>query len=91
VWMAAMAEGAIEGTRMDYRVSSPRSADFRFSRFGAKPGTTRPRDLPTIPAFSALAGSGACAGWCRVSLVCRVWFFSLRRRKARAVVHRVVP
>jgi len=41
--MAAMAEGAIEGTRMDYRVSSPRSADFRFSRFGAKPGTTRLR------------------------------------------------
>ena len=46
----AMAEGAIEGTADDYRVPTAFSAAFRYSRLGALPGQTRPRDAAAIAA-----------------------------------------
>jgi hypothetical protein len=38
----AMAEGAIEGTHEDYRVSTPFDTNFKFSRFNAR-GAMPPR------------------------------------------------
>ena len=50
VHTSAMAEGAIEGTADDYRVPTAFGAAFRFSRLGALPGQTRPRDAAAIAA-----------------------------------------
>jgi len=60
VHTSAMAEGAIEGTADDYRVPTAFSAAFRYSRLGALPGQTRPRDAAAI-ALRAGASVGAPA------------------------------
>ena len=54
VWTSAMAEGAIEGTWRDYLLDGPFATGFRFSRFGAAPGSTRPRDAGALKAAAAV-------------------------------------
>jgi len=58
VHTSAMAEGAIEGTADDYRVPSAFSAAFRYSRLGALPGQTRPRDVAAITASTGAPAQG---------------------------------
>jgi len=61
VHTSAMAEGAIEGTADDYRVPSAFSAAFRYSRLGALPGQTRPRDVAAIAPSVGAQGRGPVA------------------------------
>jgi len=58
VHTSAMAEGAIEGTADDYRVPSASSAAFRYSRLGALPGQTQPRDVAAIAASTGAPAPG---------------------------------
>jgi len=58
VHTSAMAEGAIEGTADDYRLPSAFSAAFRYSRLGALPGQTRPRDVAAITASTGAPAPG---------------------------------
>jgi len=58
VHTSAMAEGAIEGTPDDYRVPSAFSAAFRYSRLGALPGQTQPRDVVAIAASMGAPAPG---------------------------------
>jgi hypothetical protein len=59
VWTAAMAEGAIEGSWEDYKVPDSHATHFRYSRFGATPGATHPRDVDSIRPWRAAVTSGA--------------------------------
>jgi hypothetical protein len=57
VWTAAMAEGAIEGGWEDCRVTDGSSTHFRYSRFGAGPGRTRPRNVGSIRPWGGAAST----------------------------------
>jgi len=62
VHTSAMAEGAIEGTADDYRVPTAFSAAFCYSRLGALPGQTRPRDAAAIGSFWLVSRKGLSPG-----------------------------
>ena len=37
MWTSAQAEGAIDGTHIDYKLSAPFSNEFKFSRYDSAP------------------------------------------------------